>query len=317
MGPQIMNEAPLPDAPPPVDPADASVFGPRRITQALVILTAVISCLIFRAAARVVHFPSEPGFQGVILQSPGMQPGAAVVGLLLLVVCTLLGTLLLGRRWYLAGLMTAVTGLANWSVRGGPANYVFFRAHTFGRGGWVFAEMIVELVLFFAVIGGLWNLLWTRQRQLPALSQTEDGSKSGRSTLPAILAQTALMAVFVLILAATNQKKQALASAFVAGLAATAIAEAWFADARAGRWYWVAPLLVGLLGYAMGYFQPSGIEIGTLDADRNFLAPLAHVLPLDYASLGCAGVLLGYWSASPDPEDELEDSAAAAKPSAA
>lgn len=306
-----MNEAPLPDSNPPIDPADASIFGPRRITQALVILTAVVSCLIFRAVARAIHVPNEPGFHGVILQSPGMQPGAVVVGLVLLVICTVLGTLVLGRRWFLAGLMTAAAGLANWSVRGGPADYVFFRADTFGQGRFVFVQMIVELILFFAVIGGLWNLLWARhQRLLPALPQADEKDKEGRSTVPAILAQAALMAVFLLILTATSQKKQVLASVFLSGLAATAIAEAWFADARAARWYWAAPLLVGVLGYVMGFFQPAGIEIGSIDPDRNLLAPLARVLPLDYASLGCAGVLLGYWMSSPQPDDETEDSAA-------
>jgi hypothetical protein len=290
---------------PPVDPADASIFGPRRVTQAMVILTAVVSCLIFNAVAKAMHVPSEPKFRGVLLQPPGPQAGALVVGLLLLVACTGLGTLVLRRRWFLAGLMTAVAGLANWSVRGGPAEYVFFRADTFGQGKWVFIQMLGELTILFAVIGGLWNWLWARQQHLLLAmpEEKEKGTERG-SVLTAILAQAAIMAVLLLLLSATSQKKQVLTSVFIAGLVATAIAESWFADVRAARWYWAAPLVVGVLGYAAGYFMPAGIEFGSVDPERNIFAPLTRVLPLDYASLGCAGVLLGYWAASPEPEDE-------------
>jgi hypothetical protein len=296
---------PLEDTDPPVDPADASIFGPRRITQALVIMTAVISCFIFNAVARAMHVPSEPKFRGVLLQPPGPQAGALVVGLLLLVACTGLGTLVLKRRWFLAGLMTAVAGLANWSVRGGPAECVFFRADTFGQGKWVFVQMLGELIIMFAVIGGLWTLLWARHQQgLLTTPREEEKSKQVGSVLPAILAQAAIMAVLLLILTATSQKKQVLTSVFLSGLIATTIAEAWFTDLRATRWYWAAPLLVGVLGYAAGYFMPTGIEIGTVDPEHNIFAPLTRILPLDYASLGCAGVLLGYWMSSPEPADE-------------
>jgi hypothetical protein len=135
------------------------------------------------------------------------------------------------------------------------------------------------------------------------MKKPQPPADKGRSTGAALVAQTASMAILVLVLLATPQKKQVLAGLFLAGLVATAVAEQFFADRSAARWYWVAPLVVGILGYVAGYISPDGMEIG--DLKSNF-APLARALPLDYASLGMAGVLVGYWWMMPE-----EDAAAA------
>ncbi len=111
------------------------------------------------------------------------------------------------------------------------------------------------------------------------------------------------MTVFLLIFIATPQKKQVLAGVFVSALLSASIAENFFADRGAGRWYWAGPLIAGALGYILNSFSPAGLETGD---PQGYFAPLARVLPLDYASMGCAGTLLGYWWMSPGEDESAE-----------
>ena len=294
-----MTDAPIPDSVTPAD-AEPSIFGPARVTQLLVIAMALVSCAIFRLGASVIHWPSERGFSGSLGQRNSI--GALIVSLVLLVLCTLIGTWLLRRRWFLAGLMTATAGLATWSVLGGPMTAVLHYADSAGTRSAVFVQLLAELIIFYGAIAGLWNLIWKRHHTSEiAEAQAQE---QGRSAGAAVVAQTALFAMFALILAYTPQKKQILAGIFVAGLASTGIAEAYFADRKAGRWYWIAPLVVGSVGYLLSCFSHEGIETGDLTTS---FGALARVLPLDYASLGCAGVLLGYWWMSPEEEEIEED----------
>ncbi|HWE03329.1 MAG TPA: hypothetical protein VG326_13045 [Tepidisphaeraceae bacterium] len=293
-----MSDAPLSASP--VNDADLSIFGPRKMTQALLIVLIIFSCVVFSYGARFVHWPSEPGVQGSLAQPPSSL-GAFLVAIVLLAVCATVGTVALHRRWSMAGLMTATAGLAVWSVRGGTMTYVLFRADDSGAGARVFFELLGELIVFFGAIGAIWNLIWKRHEE-PRLG--EDPTEPGRSALLAIVAQAVLMAIFVLILVVTPQKKQVMAGVFLAGLFSTAVAEQFFADRTAGRWYWIGPLAAGAFGYIVNSFSVAGMETGDLNGS---FAPLARVLPLDYASLGCAGALLGYWWMTPDEEAGDED----------
>jgi hypothetical protein len=55
-------------------------------------------------------------------------------------------------------------------------------------------------------------------------------------------------------------------------------------------------LALGLFGYLAAWlFPPTGIEVGRPGLAGGFLAALARPLPLDYASAGTGGALLGYW----------------------
>lgn len=278
------------------DPAYASIFKPRHLTQALVILMGAASCAAFWYLAKAVNWPPEPHFRGSLAQAPVLG-GAWVAGLALLVACTFVGTLLLGRRWYLAGLMCATAGLAVWSIRGGTMEYVLFRADATGSRQGIFLRLLGELIVFFGVIAAMWSFLWSR-RQLNPLDESE-ADEQGRSVGAALLAQAGLMGAFLLILVVTARKKQVLSAMFFASWAATGIAHLYFANRKASRWYWVGPFIVGLVGYLANYFSPGGaIEIGQVTGT---FAPLGRVLPLDYASIGCAAAILGYWMAEPEP----------------
>ena len=300
-----MTDAPLPASSTNADP-DLSIFGPRKMTQALLLVLTVLSCAIFSYGASFVHWPNERGVQGSLAQPPSSL-FAFLMAIILLAICSMLGTWVLHRRWSMAGLMTATAGLAVWSVRGGTMSYVLFRADDSGSGARVFFQMLGELIVFFGAIAAIWNLIWTRHEQ-PRLG--EDPKEPGRSAFVAVLAQAILMAIFVLILVVTPQKKQVMAGVFLAGVFSTAIAEQFFADRTAGRWYWIGPLAAGAFGYIVNSFAVAGMETGDLTGS---LAPLARVLPLDYASMGCAGALLGYWWMTPDEEAGDEEEPAPVK----
>jgi hypothetical protein len=336
-----MTDAPLPNSAASSNPGDASIFGPVHLTRVMILIVAVIFAFVFKYAALWLQWPREFGAGGSLAQPP-MALGAFVAVLGLLIVCTMLGTFLLGRRWFLAGLMTATAGLTMWSIRGGTITAVLFNADNSGAGGRVFLQMIGELIVFFGVIGGLWTLVWNVTGKsiadfqitpeasakqaatvgkikrfamfgvtpllVPTTADVTNPSprtEEGRSAGTALLVQIALMVVLMLILAVTPLKKQVLTSVFLAGLISTAVAEYFFADWSTGRWYWLAPLIVGALGYLAAYFNPAGMETGDL---QGMFAPLARALPLDYASMGCAGVLFGYWWMEPDADDAANSS---------
>ncbi len=103
------------------------------------------------------------------------------------------------------------------------------------------------------------------------------------------------MAAVELLFVQTDSKKQVLASVFIAGLAGTSVAESYFADRRTARWYWVGPVVVGVIGYIAIWITIPKFEDGNRLLDDLTFAALARALPLDYASAGMFGALMGYW----------------------
>src|SRR5580704_9521249 len=112
------------------DSANASIFGPRHATRLLVALMAIVSCVIFAYAGNGVRWPGERGFNGSLAAPLSIAAFATAVALL--AGCAALGTLVLGRRYFLGGLMTATAGLTVWAVRGGTMTYILFSAENSG-----------------------------------------------------------------------------------------------------------------------------------------------------------------------------------------
>lgn len=312
-----MSDTPLPDPAAQSHGSDMSIFGPRHLTRLMIAIMTVICCVIFTYGARWVHWPSEPGFHGSMAQAP-MAIGGFLVALVLLILCTILSTFVLRRRYFPAGLMVATAGLTTWAVRGGTSTYVLFNADNSGAGPRVFLQLLGELIVLFAVIGGLWNVVWMSHATTRRASQPPDiigdeaavraaaaraAKEESRSTGPALIVQAAVMTVVIWILVATPQKKQVLVAVFIAGAVSTALAESVFADRSASRWYWIGPLASGAFGYIASYFSPAGMEFGNLSG---IFGAMAHVLPLDYASVGCAGALLGYWWMMPEEDAGMD-----------
>jgi hypothetical protein len=165
----------------------------------------------------------------------------------------------------------------------------------------VFLQLMIEQLLLFIPVAAVWYLLATRTQRLVARAMGSpvepDARPEPSGKLQAIATQTIVMALGVLLLCQSDIKRCALAAVFLAALAGTGIAEYWFKDDRAVPWYWVGPLAVGAVGYLMNYFTGSadGVQNGYL---TGAFASLARPVPLDYASAGMAGAIVGAWIAS-------------------
>jgi hypothetical protein len=276
------------------------IFNARRVTQALVLIASAICFWMFWTAGEWVNYPVEMGHSGSILYQ-----GGGVLKLIafwvVLAVATAVATALTSWRWYLAGLFSACLGSTAWAIRGGILRYVLFSASSPS----VFLVLAVEQILLIGGVAGLWLALWyfgEQQAPTPAEQPTKTDFESPDVASPgagdpvfAIATQTLAMGIMVLILAATDSAKQVNISVFIAAAVATAIAQSLQKAQGLGRWYWVGPMLVGLIGYIGCFITPRGWDVGQ---PIGTFAPLARPLPICYASFGMAGALLGYWATS-------------------
>ena len=166
----------------------------------------------------------------------------------------------------------------------------------------VFLAMAVELIVLGALLGLSWFGLWLLYRRGRL---TGDALRDGLRDQPhapgervfALLVQAGVMAVLVLLLARTDEKKQVLAAVAIASFCATLVAYA-VSPVRPSVWYWAGPILVGVVGYLAAYGSWPSIPALAMKSGVGGprLMPLARPLPLDYASLGTAGAILGYWT---------------------
>jgi hypothetical protein len=204
----------------------------------------------------------------------------------------------------------ACAGLVAWSIRGGPIHQVIF----YSTSKSIFIRLALENLLLGGIVAALWNFFWVRRpltaadAPIVALPPTQSKKSTSKSeeqpSLPmALVAQAVTMAAILLILLnQTDAKKQALACVFIASFSGTCVAESYFADRHAARWYWLGPVLVGMAGYLIAFFSFPNWDGGNRLLETVSFAALARPLPLDYASAGMFGALIGYWMSQKDPE---------------
>ena len=276
--------------------ADGTIFTPYRVTQFFVVLASIVCALLFWWAARTLGIPAERGFDAGVLEQPHW-PLVLISIYVLFVVCLIVATLISGRWWFFGGLFAAVVGLSVLSARGGPIRDVLFDAQATDSPRSVFVRLALETCLLFIPIGLAWTFFWKRFDA--ALPTPDPASRTEQMPLAlALVAQTVITAAVVLLLAATDAKKQVMVSVFLGGLLGTALADYLAPHRKAAIWYWVGPLAVGVIGYLLAYVNAPAWTNG---APQGAFAALARPLPLDYASVGTAGALLGYWLAAERP----------------
>jgi hypothetical protein len=272
----------------------------RNRRKALLTVACAAAVTLFWFAGRSFGIPRHAGFEA----SLALQPRPAAVLLLtgfVLWICVAVCTALTARVRLDAGLFSACIGLAALSVRGGPMRYVFQQAIESGTGRGIFLAMGVELVVLFGFLGLAWYGLWALHvRGTLEGDALRDGLADQEHTLGervgAAATQFAGMFVLMLVLAQADDKKQVLAAVFLSSFLATLLAYT-FMPVRPSVWFWAGPLAVGLLGYAWDYLNwgRGGWSVWKAGLGAGALAPLGRPLPLDYASLGPAGAILGYW----------------------
>jgi hypothetical protein len=285
------------------EPAAGTIFTPYRRTQFFVLVACVICFLLFWWAGRVLRIPADRGFEASLLQQPHWPLDLLAV-YVLFGVSLLIGTLIAGWTWFFAGVFSATIGLIAFSARGGPMHYVLFHAAANGSAQRAYLLLMLEQVLLFIPIAIAWWAVHRRyDAMLPVPEHTETAADDAKqapapNTLMALVTQLVAMGFLVLLFAPTDAKKQVLIGVFIAGIVGSALAEYLFPDRKAGGLYWVGPFLVGFIGYLLAHWAGADFTVG---APQGNFAALARPLPLDYASAGAAGALLGYWIGAERP----------------
>lgn len=271
------------------DPGNRSIlFNTYQRARFLLSLAAVIAFLLFWYLGHAFHIPFDRNYDDSLLLQPSAATAFVVVifGLALSVV---IGTVIAGPIRYDAGLCTAGLGLLALSVRGGAMRYVLF-AHP---GAETYLSLMSELILLFLLFVAMaffqkffHTFGWLREDAL------RDGLLDLEHTLAEKLqaggVQIAVTGILVYFLAATDQKFQVIAAIGIASFLGAVVAHSIY-PVRPSAWFWVGPFAVGAAGYAWAWSQGGDYVIGS---PAN---PLARALPLDYASVGPAASIIGYW----------------------
>jgi hypothetical protein len=250
----------------------------------------VISILLTLWLAGMLGVPPTPGRAGSLLQQPNW-PAAIGVACALVVACTALSAVVASHLHYEGGLFCGCAALAALSVQLGTMRFALFEA----TGTGVYLLFALELLLLYAAVVAAWAVLryWTHVGWLPIEPVFDDiPDEPLDQKLLATSSQAVVTLVLMLLLSNSDTKAQSLASIGIASYLA-AMAAHHFIPTQPSAWYFVGPLLVGLIGYVSHYFSAADWVIG--DA-RGFFAPLARPLPIDYAAMGPAGALMGYWA---------------------
>lgn len=272
-------------------------------SRVLMTLAVVICFGMFWYLGKRVPIPGMRGFGGSLLLD--RQPLLEVAGTwVALGVSVIVGTLIVGRIRVEAGLFAACLGLSALSIRAGSVQSVVM-AHPYPGTYLVLAGEV--LVLLLGLVGVSYLLRMMEKRGLArhlARAPLDDAARDDAALDDAALrderqplalallsvgVQVVLMSLLVALLVRSTQKAQVLIMVFVSGAIATALGGRFFHRPRLAALTCVGPMLVGVIGYLLAWSDPGLLAIGLVDQ------PLARALPLDYASAGCAGAILGGW----------------------
>jgi hypothetical protein len=277
--------------------------------RALLTVGSVLAYLIFSFVGRSFSIPELPGYAASLMAHPSPLL-SMVLTAMTLVACVLLATFIAGRVHFEAGLFCAAIGMVAFSTRGGPMRYVLMYA----TGPGVYMRLAFETALLFGVIAVGWYVLLIL-RDMNLLGGAEPLRDDDPEALPAtglmaMGAQVIAMIFLLMILAQSDKKAQAIWSVGIASLLSTLLAHSLF-PARPSIWFWAGPFVVAMIGYTFAWFggpPGAGGEVG------GYFPQLARPLPLDYATVGVAGAIMGYWTSrswqhdrDPDNPDQVEE----------
>lgn len=270
-----------------IDPPPAT---PRPLTMRCLALAplVVIALLAFDQLGSALSIPPDAGFSGNLLAQDGGIASIAAA-LALLVVLTAIFSIFRRSIAADAPLACAAVGLGALSARAGPMHDTLIAAQSPA----VFLQLAIQLVLLYGglVVAKAVSTL-VSGRQNPS-QHTKHPPVS--SHVPTILVHALLTVALVAFLARSDAKSQVMASVFAAAFLASFLVASMKGEHSAIA-CWLGPLLAGVIGYVVCYFTaPSSLlQIGL---PGGYLPALGRVLPLDYAALGTAGAIVGYWLA--------------------
>lgn len=265
-------------------------FNSLQRARLLLSLASLLSLILFYAAAQLINFPHHPGYSVSIFQQHGGHPALDLITILVvLVLTTLAGTAIAGVIRVDGGFFGACVGLLALSARGGNVTATLHAADSPA----VYLSLLAETVLLFACLALAWlTLLPLIRRRLLHPDRLRDGVEPRDATLGTKLLATATqvvaMIVLMMLLAQSDDKVQVIGAVAVAAFAAAALAHSAF-PVEPSLYFWIGPGVTAVIGYAWAYSSPGPWLVG------HPANALAAPLPLDYASVGPASALLGYW----------------------
>ena len=247
---------------------------------------------IFWWVGELLSIPRYRGFNASLLRQPG---GAAVLALLAAFVLVFgvafIVEIIARKFWLLAGPLAALVGLSAWSFRGGPGYHAFLATTTADSKTGVFFLLAVECLIYGILLAGLWTMIYRLFKapvpdSKPVFPLLPDGQ-----AIQIILTQAAFTTLGVILLVPTSDKGQAAFGLAAASMIASGLTR-YFHDGRSpNRWIWAAPILmIGYIANGFGEGAQLAVETGRLTGT---FAALARPLPLDYATAGVVGALLG------------------------
>jgi hypothetical protein len=257
-------------------------------------------------------FQIPVALSGSLLQQPSSDLALIIVAVTFFA-ATLVGSAIAGSVRFDGGLFCACLALEALSLRnGGTMRDVLFASSSRS----IFLALAIEVALLGLLVWCGWRLQWMLFRRGWLKEDSDrDGVILAEDEFDlkaiALAAQVVVMTLLMLLLSQTDHKKLVLAGV---GASATAGSIAAFlaAPTQPSVWYWIGPFVVAIIGYLATYIAPIGWESG---GPRGPLANLARPLPIDYASVGTAGAILGYWMSRrwqrnrDEAEEEASDAA--------
>jgi hypothetical protein len=215
------------------------------------------------------------------LMSPAQEPLTMLMaGSGLLVVMLLAGFQVRPPRQDLAlivlgGILAAVT------LNGGAINTLWSsQQHA------AITSSTAQTILLFATLLFGWSVI-RRTRIAGSLDNAEPIVASDVAL--AVFAQASAMSAMMILLSHWHSKGECLAVIAFSSCLATMLAY-WMAPLRSSLCFWLSPFAVALFGYLCAAASAQGIHVSMLMA-------LARPMPLDYASMGTIGAMLGFWIA--------------------
>jgi hypothetical protein len=255
----------------------------------LVVGAAACACICVWTAS-LLGIPREPGFGGSLLGVQGA--GSAVTGILVVLIaiglCSIVSGLVALMIEVESGVFCCCAGLIALAIRCGGIRPVL----QYAPGATVFLAMAIELLLLAGSIFGIWIFLsrvFIQGKDLAAPNESADAPITQKLLTLGI--QVLVMGVCEMILIQNDAQAQALAGVFVAGFLGV-LAAYMFTPLPEGFWYWTGPAVLGIVGYLLAMTDAGSNSLGDL---HGWSAALARATPLDYASAGIGGAMLGYW----------------------
>jgi small basic protein len=293
--------------------AGATMRAFDRLEWGMLGLGSVLSGFACTWIAGLFGIPREPHFSASLLLG-GAPITAVVVAIIAIGFSMLIGSL---TAWFVereAGLFCCCLGIAALGVRCGGIRPVL--QYAFGPA--IFIVLALEAIVLSAILIGGWigirrvldRVSFQKAASTRFVVPTEKTDATLQEKFSTLGVHMLAMAIVELILIQTDAKAQAMAGVFIAAYVG-ALAAYTFTPLVESIWYWAAPMAVAFISYIVAYFSGGATSTGDL---QGWTAGLVRATPLDYAGMGTAGALLGYWSIRrwTQPDETTDEETAAA-----